>query len=91
MASNLARRTTTGAFVSGDARLKSVVLTAGSDVATLTIDDSTDGAGADLLALKAAANTSVAWTAADPQGVLFATAIHGTLAGTGPSATIEYE
>lgn len=91
MASNLKQRTTTGAFVTGDYRLKSVVLAAGSDAATLVIDDSTDGSATDLLKLTAAANTVAVWTAADPEGVMFGTAIHGTFTGTSPAASIEYD
>ena len=91
MASNLGRRTSTGAFVTGKYRLKSVCLTAAAATSTVAIDDSTDGSATDLLVLSAAANTSVCWTAADPNGVAFGTAIYGTLTGASAAATVEYD
>jgi hypothetical protein len=70
------------------ARLHSVVLTAGSDAASVIVKDGTGGSAR--LTLKAAASTSVVWMAGDPEGVLFGTAIHATLSGTGPVADFEF-
>lgn len=67
--------------------LWSVVLTAGSDAASLVVKDGSSGTTR--LTLKAAANTSVGHTFA--KGVLFTTGIHGTLTGTGPVADFEYD
>jgi hypothetical protein len=91
VATRLTLRSSDGAAYTGNARLKSVVLTAGSDAATVTIDDSTDGNGTDLLTLKAAANATVSWTAGDPDGVFFTTGIYTDVSGTSPSVTVEYE
>jgi hypothetical protein len=69
------------------ARVHSVSLTAGSDAATLVVRD---GAGTTvLLTVKAAANTTENVVFGDP--VLFGSAIHGTLTGTGPVASFVYD
>lgn len=70
------------------AYLHSVVLTAGSDAATLLVKDGSGGATR--LTLKAAANTSATWTSGEKCGVLFGSAIHATLTGTGPVADFEF-
>lgn len=67
--------------------LWSVVLTAGSDAASLVVKDGSGGTTR--LTLKAAANTSASHTFA--KGVLFTSGIHGTLTGTGPVADFEYD
>lgn len=70
------------------AYLHSVVLTAGSDAATLVVKDGSSGAAR--LTLKAAANTSATWRSGSRTGVQFGTAIHATLAGTGPVGDFEF-
>jgi hypothetical protein len=70
------------------AYLHSVVLTAGSDAASLLVKDGSGGATR--LTLKAAASTTVTWHSGDECGVLFGTAIHATLSGTGPVADFEF-
>lgn len=67
--------------------LYSVVLTGGSDAATLVVKDGSSGST--LLTLKAAANTTVQWRAV--RGVHIGTAIHATFTGTGPVAAFEYD
>lgn len=69
--------------------LQSAVLTAGSDAATLVVKDGSGGVAR--LTLKAAANTSAVWAAGSKAGVLFGTAIHATLTGTGPVADFEFD
>lgn len=64
----------------------SVVLTAGSDAATLTLRSGGSG-GAVFLVLKAATNTTTAHTFAC--AAAYYGQLHATLAGTGPVATIE--
>lgn len=91
MASRLKKVTATGKIIDGPVRLKSVVLAAGSDAATAIIDDSTDGAGTDLLKLVAPAGDTAVWTSGDKHGVYLGTAAYTTLTGTGPHLTIEYE
>lgn len=91
MASRLTQRSSDGAAYTGNAYLKSVTLTAGSDAATVVIDDSTDGSGTDLLTLKAPTGTTVEWQARDDGGVFFTTAIYCDLTGTAPVVTCEYE
>lgn len=71
------------------AYLWSVTLTAGSDAATLVIKDGSSGPTR--VTLKAAANSTVQWRAASPDGVLMGTAIHATFTGTGPVADIEFD
>ncbi len=88
--SNLKQVAATGDVVTGadQYQLFSVVLTAGSDAATLAVKDTSGGST--VLTLKAAASTSAAWTAGDVDGVLIGTTIHATLTGTGPVACFEY-
>lgn len=65
--------------------LWSVVLTGGSDAASVIVKDGSSGATR--LTLKAAANTTVSHRFV--QGVLFTTGIHATFTGTGPVADFE--
>lgn len=67
--------------------LRSVLLTAGSDAASVVVKDGSSGAT--LLTLKAAANSSVQWRAV--RGVHVGTAIHATFTGTSPVASFEYD
>lgn len=83
--SNLVEIDATGDAVAVGSVLHSVILTAGSDAASVEIRD--DSGTAVKLTLKAAANTSVVWQS---KGVLFGTSIHATLSGTSPLAYIEY-
>lgn len=69
--------------------LHSVLLTAGSDAATLVVRDG-DG-GSTLLTLKAAANTSVQWRARRGVHVGTGIHIHATFTGTAPVASFEYD
>jgi hypothetical protein len=90
MARALTQLTGTGnATTNVPAYLFSVVLTAGSDAATLVVKDGSSGAT--VLTLKAAANTSVSWTAGSSEGVLMSTAIHATFTGTSPVGSFEYD
>lgn len=77
----------TGDVTTSAGRLRSVVLTAGSDAATLVVRSDGSG-GAARLTLKAAASTSFVWRAGS-DGVPFTT-LHATLTGTGPVAAFEY-
>jgi len=89
MASKAVEVSATGVAVAGDAYLKSVTLTAGSDLATLVVRDG--AAGPVRLTLKAAANTSTLWVCGDAQGASFGVDVHATLTGTGPVADLEFE
>lgn len=90
MASRLKQVAATGQVEAGPAYLKSVTLTPAAAVATLVVDNSTDGAGTDLIKLQApASGQSVRWASADGQGVLFTTAIYATLTGAGAVASFE--
>lgn len=89
MARDLKEVSATGDVTTGvPVYLHSLVLTAGSDAATVVIKDGSSGSAR--LTLKAAANTSTSWRCGDPKGVLFSTAIHATLTGTGPVADVEF-
>lgn len=65
-----------------------VVLTAGSDLATLILYDNTAASGTILVTLKAAANTTVAWEAQSPRAV--SKGIYADISGTGPAAYVGY-
>lgn len=91
MARDLKQVSATGDVVVTDSTVvRSVVLTAGSDAATLTVKAGGSG-GTTKLTLKAAASTTVVWAANDRKGVLFAGGVHATLAGTGPVASFELD
>lgn len=77
----------TGDVTTDDAHLRNVVLTAGSDAATLTVRAGGSG-GTVVLTLKAAANTSVA--TGQLTDAFCANGVHATLAGTGPVASVVY-
>lgn len=91
MAARIEQASATAKIQDGPLWLKSVLLTAGIDAASVTIEDTTGGGGTDLITLKAAANSSVQWRSGDRQGVWFKTAIHATFTGTTPFASFEYE
>lgn len=84
--SNLLEATSTGTAVPTPSVLHSVVLTAGSDAASIVLRDASGGPA--LLTLKAAANASAVWQSS--KGVFFGTEIHTTFTGTSPLAYIEY-
>lgn len=89
MARNLVEVSATGDVTTVvPAYLHSVVLTAGSDAATLLVKD--DSTGDTRLTLKAAASTSVVWNSSSKEGVFFGTTIHATLTGTAPVADFEF-
>lgn len=77
----------TGDVTTLDANLHTVVLTAGSDAATLVVKRGGSG-GTTVLTLKAAASTSVP---CDMRAAACNDGIHATLTGTGPVATFTYE
>lgn len=91
MASRLKQIAASAKVADGNLRLKSITLTAGVDAASVAVDDSADGAGTDLLTLKAAAGSTVIWRTGDPQGVFFGTALYATITGTAPAVAFEYE
>ena len=80
--------TATGGVLTGSGALIAVVLTAGSDTATVTLDDSTDGSGTSIVTLSATANTSVVFApcVALPVG----TGIYATTTGTGEKVSVVY-
>lgn len=72
----------------GPGTLVAVLLTGGSDAATVIIYDNTAGSGTVLAKLAAAANTTVQWT--PPGGQICATGLYATISGTAPSITVVY-
>lgn len=72
------------------AYLHSVTLTPdGTNAASLLVKDGSGGATRLTLRVPGA-GPSVTWSAGDHQGVLFGTAIHATLTGTGAVADFEF-
>jgi len=81
--------TSTGAVKSAPGRVSAISLAAGSDAATVTLDDSTGGSGTNKwkLAAAAGAGDSISF----PEPVLFGTGIYATLTGTDPAVSVAYE
>lgn len=81
--------TETGAVKAAPGRVGAISLAAGSDAATVVIDDSTDGSGTAKWKLAAIANAgdSISF----PEPLLFGTGIYATLTGTGPAVSVSYE
>lgn len=82
--SAIVRRTTTGDITTQDADLRGLVLTAGSDAATVVLREGGSG-GTVRLTVKAAANTSVPVPLWD---TYFGEGVHATLTGTGPEVAV---
>lgn len=80
--------TADGTVKDAGGHLVSVLLTAGSDQATIILYDNTAASGTKLCTLKAAANTTVQWSPAVP--IVFSTGIHADITGTGPTVTVAY-
>ena len=78
----------TATIRTGPGALLAVLLTGGSDAATVTLYDNTANSGAILAVLKAAAATTVAWT--PPGGQAAALGIHAVITGAAPSMTVVY-
>jgi hypothetical protein len=81
--------TSSGAVKSGAGRVSAISLAAGSDAATVIVDDSTDGSGTDKWKLVAVANAGDSITFPEP--ILFGVGIYATLTGTGPAVSVAYE
>lgn len=86
MSGAIKRVTATGDVTTEDARLFAVVLTAGSDAATLVVREGGSG-GTIVLDVKAAASTTAS---VDLFGALCSGGVHATLTGTGPTATFAH-
>lgn len=84
----LVRRTTDGQVATTPSTVASVVLTAGSDAATVDVCNGTDNS-TPLLSLKAATATTVTHTFRG--GGVFPAGVYVDLTGTGPSVTVELE
>lgn len=91
MASRLKHLSATGAVSTRILNLKSVILTAGADVASVTIADKGDGTGATIAVLKAAAGATAVWTSGDKQGVSLPDGAYATITGTAPAVSVEIE
>lgn len=81
--------TSSGAVKSANGRVSAITLAAGSDTATVIVDDSTDGNGTDKWKLSAVAGASA--SIAFPEPLLFGTGIYATITGTGPAVSVSYE
>lgn len=68
--------------------LYSVLLTAGGDLATVTLKDG-GSSGTTILVLKAAANTSASHAFSDDGVICYD--LYATITGTSPSITVEYD
>ena len=77
------------AIRSGPGALAGVLLTAGSDAASVTIYDNASAASGDKLAVvKAAANSSAAWSPPDAQ--ICSSGLYAEVTGTTPDIFITY-
>lgn len=90
MASKQTQASATGDVTTDSRTVKSVVLTAGSDAASVVVKAG-GASGTTQLTLKAAANTTAVWSTGAGEGVGYADGIHVTLTGTGPVVNVEYE
>jgi len=88
MAVSSANLAASAAVKAGPGQLCGVVLTAGSDTATVIIYNNTAGSGTILTRLSAVANTSA--VATFPQPLVFSLGIYATIAGTAPNVTVAY-
>jgi len=84
-----AEKTSSGLVVSGNTRLMAIILTAGSNAASVAVDDSIDGSGDILVTLKAATNTSRVFTIGQP-GIKASTGLYATITGTSPKIYVVY-
>lgn len=85
--SKIVQATATGDIATGTAYLRSVILTAGNDDATVTVRAGGSN-GTVVLTLAAAQATSV--STGMIKDALCSGGIHVTLSGTGPSVTVVY-
>jgi len=76
------------AVKSGPGILYGLVLTGGSDAATLIVYDNTAGSGTVIIKLSAATNITVSVDL--PMGVAFGVGAYAALTGTAPSASAFY-
>ena len=81
--------TSSGAVKSAAGRVSAVSLAAGSDAATVILDDSTGGSGT--AKWKLAAVTGMGDSIAFDPPILFAVGIYATLTGTAPAVSVAYE
>lgn len=90
MGANIVQRTTTGAVTAADAYLKAVILTPGSDAATVTVKAG-GASGTTILTLSATSSTA---GNSVPSGDLCAVfckgGIHVTLTGTSPAVSVVF-
>ena len=82
------RLTASGIALTGEGTLIAVVLAAGSDTATVILDDSTDGTGTALVELTAVLNTNAQFVPGVKINVK--TGIYATIAGTAPSVSVVF-
>lgn len=82
-------KTSSGLIVTGNTRLIAIILTAGSDTASVAVDNSTDGSGSVLATLKAATNTSRTFTIGHP-GIKASTGLYATITGSTPKIYVVY-
>lgn len=80
--------TADGAVKNGPGVLVAVVVTGGTDAATVVLYDNTAASGTVLCTLKAGANESAVFTPALPYA--FAKGCYADLTGTGPEVTVVY-
>ena len=82
-------KTSSGLIVSGNTRMVAIILTAGSDAASVAVDDSTDGSGSVLATLKAATGTTQSFSIVEP-GIKASTGLYATITGTSPKVYVVY-
>ena len=81
--------TSSGAVRSGPGALIAILITGGADAASVTIYDNTAGSGTKLAVIKAAINTTAAWTPASMQ--VCSKGLYATITGTTPDVFVIYQ
>jgi len=81
--------TSSGVVKAAPGRVSAISLAAGTDAATVILDDSTDGNGTDKW--KLAALTGDGDSISFPEPLLFGVGIYATITGAAPAVSVAYE
>lgn len=82
-------KTSSGLVKTGPGQLCSVILTGGSDAASLILYNNTTNSGTIVVTLKVAAGATVVFTPVQPWP--FTAGLYATISGTGPAVYVGYQ